>query len=137
METTDDGLEARVIGHGPTHLAEARGVPEFVAKVASDLNALFGKKNIRTRRSDIADSETKAIGTIFLNQVKWIGRVTEGFRHFTPLLVTYQTVNKNVFKRDTLSDLFVSQIFGVLPIEFDARHDHTGDPEKDNIKTCN
>ena len=137
MDAAYNGLEARVIGHGTTHLSETHGVPELVAKVTSDLNALFRKQNIRTRRCNIADTETEAIGTIFLDQVKWIWRVAEGFRHFTPLLVTDETVNKNVFKRDTLSDLFVGQIFGIVPIEFDARHDHTGDPKKDNVETCN
>ncbi len=48
MDTAYNSLEARVVGHGTTHLPKTHGVPEFITKVASDLDALFRKQNIRT-----------------------------------------------------------------------------------------
>ena len=83
------------------------------------------------------ESEPRASVTISLYQVNLIWRVAGVFRHFTPFLTTDDTVNKNFLKRYTLGVLFICQIFGIVPIEFDTRHDHAGDPEENNIETCN
>ena len=59
--------------HLPTlHLAEATGIPQFVAEVAPQLHVLFIKQHIQTQRRTAHGAKAEGIGPILFDQLQWI-----------------------------------------------------------------
>ncbi len=58
-----------------------------------------------------------------LDNIHWVNPVTERFRHLTSLLITNETVDKDVLEWLTTG-------------EFQGLEDHTRHPEEDDVVTC-
>src|SRR5213592_1808061 len=101
------------------HLAEAAGVPEFVAEVAAQLDVFLVEKHVLAERRASHRAEAKGVGAVFGDQFERVGRVAECLRHLAALLVANEAGEINVAER-------------YLDHELVARHDHARDPEKDD-----
>ena len=69
------------------------------------------------------DNEGKAqrVGAVFLDDLKRVDGVAQGFRHLPPFRVAHGPVQVHVGKWN-------------LVHEFDPGHDHARDPEKDDLR---
>ena len=78
------------------HLPEARDIPKFRREVSAFFDLLFVEANVLASGSDAHQTEPQAIGTILVEQFKWIGRVTQGLRHLPAKLIANQARKINV-----------------------------------------
>jgi hypothetical protein len=103
------------------HLAEAGGVPELGAEVAAELDVLFVEADVLTQRRTAHDAEAQRIGAVARDELQRIGRIAERFGHFAALLVADDAGEIDVLERQLAHPL-------------EARHDHAGDPEEDDVR---
>ena len=68
-------------------------------------------------------AKAKAIGPKLIHEIDWIGRVSERFTHFPSFEITNDRGEINILERKFIREAI-------------ARHDHTCDPEKDDIGPC-
>ena len=106
------------------HLTEPAGIPQLVAEISSLDDLLFVELDVLSLRSDAQESKADAIRAVFRDEVKRIRRIAEALGHFAALLVA-----------DDACEIHILE--GNLPSVFQTRHDHAGDPEKDDVRAGN
>ena len=102
------------------HLPEPAGVPELVAEISAFDDLLFVEFDVLPLRRDAEESEADAIRAVFGDEVKRVRGIAKALGHFAPLLVADDACEIDILE-------------GNLPCVFEARHDHAGDPEKDDV----
>ena len=106
------------------HLSEPAGVPELIAEISSLDDLLFVELDILSLRRDAQESKADAIGAVFGDEVERVRRIAEALRHLAALLVADDAGKIDILEWN-------------LPGVFEARHDHAGDPEKDDVGAGN
>ena len=102
------------------HQNETSGVPNFIGKVTGSF-CLFGQiPHIVSGAIAGCQGKPQSVGTVFVNFFQGVNAVAQGFTHFSTLRVTNDTVHQNGVK-------------GSFSHIFNARENHTGNPEEDDI----
>ncbi len=107
------------ISHFPT-LDKTERVPDFVVEVTSLLAKRIIVKDVVAGRSGKHQTHTHTICTEFLDKHQWVRRVAERLRHLAAEFVADNTCKVDVAER------FVALVFV-------ASHNHTRNPEEDDI----
>src|SRR5439155_8386279 len=115
------GISWRPAGSLSYELAEAAGVPEFVAEVAAQLDVLLVVEHVLAEWGAAHDAEPERVGAVVADEIEWVGRVAEALRHFAAQFVADNTGEIDVLERH-------------LPHEFEAGHDHARDPEENDVR---
>src|SRR2546430_143260 len=115
------GISWRQAGSLSYELAEAAGVPEFVAEVAAQLDVLFVVEHVLAEWGAAHDTEPERVGAVFADEVERVGRITEALRHLATLLVADDAREIDVLERHPHHELI-------------AGHDHTRDPEENDVR---
>ena len=109
------------ICHFPTfHKTES--VPNLVVEVATLLAKRIVIEDIVTGRSGEHQAHANTIGAETLHQFNRVGRVAERFRHLSAELVAHDTGEIDIAERHVAIILI-------------SRHNHSGNPEEDDIGT--
>ena len=101
---------------------KSSGIPDFVGEVAGGLHPGFGESQVVARCCAGGQSKPESICPIALQQLQGIQGIAPGLAHLGARRVPDQPVDENGVKR---------HFSGVL----DAQHDHSGDPEKQDVVT--
>src|SRR5437016_9507787 len=116
------GISWRPAGSLSYELAEAAGVPEFVAEVAAQLDVLFVVEHVLAERRAAHDAEPERVGAVVADELERVGRIAEALGHLSALLVADDAREIDVLKRHPAHELVAS-------------HDHARDPEENNVRS--
>ena len=106
------------------HLPIAGGIPKLGAKVSPKFDILLIKKNVGSQWGTSHHSKTQSIRTKSGDQIQRVGRVPQRLRHFSPLFIP-----------DNPREIHIAK--GHLPHPLKSRHNHPGNPEKNNVRPRN
>ena len=109
---------------GLPSLHETESIPNLVVEVTSLLAKTLVEEDVITCRSRQHHTHANAVGAVFVYQFYRVGRVAETLRHLAAKFVAHDTCEVNVLERE-LAHVFL------------ACHNHAGNPEEDDIGTCN
>src|SRR4029077_15154202 len=98
-------------------------------KVSAFLDLSFVEPNVLSRRRDAHQTKSQPVRAVLVDQLERIGRIAERLRHFPALTVTNDAGEENVVKRNV-----VSNVAGFAGFELEPGNDHSGDPEKNNVR---
>ena len=105
------------------HFAKPRRIPDFGGKGPIAFHPLPAKFDISPRACQGAEREAHRIRAIGIQQFQGINAVAARFGHFLPFFIAHQAMDANGLE-------------GNPPIhEMNAHHHHSGDPEKDDIRS--
>ena len=127
-EARQNRRERSVVSRLAAHLAEPARIPQLVTKILTTLDPVFLKTDVLPLRRDRHDAEAQAIGTVGSDEIERVGRVAEGLRHLAALLVANDAGEVNMLERNAPLQRFTR------PHKFQSGHNHTRDPEKDNVR---
>ena len=97
-------------------------VPNFITEVTPLLAESIVEHQVVTSRRAEHHRYTHTVCTILGNQVEWVRRVAQLLRHLTTNLIAHDTCEVDISKW-LLATILIS------------RHNHSGNPEEDNIRT--
>ena len=103
-------------------LNQAEGIPYFVAESSSLLTEVLLEENIVACRSSKQHTHANTICSILLDKAYGIGAIAETLGHLTTNLIAYNTCEIYAAEGNILQVFF-------------ACHNHTGNPEENNIRT--
>ena len=106
----------------PLLLPKAASIPKFVGKIPAFLHLFLVVPNVGSLGGDAKKSEAESIRSVLGDEIKRIRGVPQGFRELPPLAVP-----------DESGEVDVPE--GKFPHVFEPRHDHPGNPEKDDVRT--
>ena len=115
-----DGGHGRDVDPLRVHQHEAGGVPHLVHEVARRLDLALTVAAVVAGRDARDEGETQRIGAVLVDHFQRIDAVAQRLGHLAALLVAHDAVQQHVAE---------GHLFGVL----DAREDHAGDPEEDDV----
>ena len=115
------GISWRQAGSLSYELAEAAGVPEFVAEVAAQLDVLFVVEHVLAKRRAAHDAEPERVGAVVADEVERVGRIAEALRHLAAQLVADDAGEIDVQERHLAHELV-------------AGHDHARHPEENDVR---
>src|SRR5207302_8721611 len=110
------GISWRQAGSLSYELAEAAGVPEFVAEVAAQLDVLLVVEHVLAERGAAHDAKAERVGAVIADELERVGRIAEALGHFAALLVADNAGEIDVVERHPAHELV-------------SGHDHVCDPE--------
>src|SRR5699024_4716494 len=98
-------------------------IPDFIGKITACLHFLPIETHIISRCVSCNQSQTQSICTVFIDYLKRIDTISEGFTHLSSLGISHQSVNQHMVERR----------FSRL---LQGREYHTDYPEENNIISC-
>ena len=102
-------------------LHQTEGIPNLIVKVTSLFAKGIVEEDVVAGWGREHHTHAHTIGTVLLNQIEWIGAITERLRHLAAELVAHDTGEVNVLERHVAHVLV-------------SGHNHTCHPEEDNIR---
>src|SRR6266446_7000041 len=111
------------------HLSQTANIPEFRGEIAALFDLCFLVANVLTASRDAHQTESHAVGAIFINQLERIRRIAQRFRHLSPEFVTDQACEINMAKRNTVFIAIRSAGLKLKPRDNHARH-----PEENDVR---
>ena len=117
-----DGQFIEVSGNFALHLAETAGVPQFVRKVSAQFALVVAVTDVDPNGCDIDHGKAQGVRTVGGNDFQRVRRVAEGFAQLSADLVADDAGEVNVPE-------------GQRTLELIPCHDHTGNPEEDDVRT--
>src|SRR5437879_12377594 len=99
------GISWRQAGSLCYELAEAAGVPEFVAEVAPQLDVLLVVEHVLAERGAAHDAEPERVGAVVADELERVGRIAEALRHLAALLVADDPGEMDVLVRNLANRL--------------------------------
>src|SRR2546427_11421637 len=114
------GISWRQAGSLSYELAEAAGVPEFVAEVAAQLDVLLVVEHVLAKRRAAHDAEPERVGAVFADELERIGRIAEALRHLAALLVADDDGEIDVLERHPPHDFVDGYVNARDPEENDV-----------------
>mmetsp|Transcript_2264 Transcript_2264/g.6978 ORF Transcript_2264/g.6978 Transcript_2264/m.6978 type:complete len:363 (-) Transcript_2264:1436-2524(-) len=97
-----------------------RGVPQLVAEVAVLRDAVHRERHVLAGRHARHEGEPQRVGAVLVDDVEGVDDVALRLRHFFVVLVSYEPVHVDDLERR-------------LSGELQAHHDHSRDPEEQDV----
>ena len=106
------------------YLKESAGIPDFGGEVAVALQPCCRHLDVAALSSHGRQGEAQRVGAILVDQVQRVHHIALGLRHLLALLVADKGMDVDIPERH----------FALHGVH--AHHHHPGDPEEDDVETC-
>jgi len=117
------------------HEEEAGRVPDLVGECAIAFGAGFTEGNVGAGGGHGGEGKPDGVGAEALDDIDWVDDVALGLGHLLAVGVADQAVDVNLFERNRVGEgAFAAILRGNVEHEVTAEHDHTGDPEEEDVE---